>query len=112
MPNDCSNRLTITSTSETEMRDIFHEVITSIPYVNVTQNGKLGIRVEYISAWKPNLEFLESIIHKYKCWIKVDWVSEDGTSGVWVGDKTGFKSLEWDGPSIEDELFLFIPIDT
>jgi hypothetical protein len=41
------------------------------------------------------------------CWIKDEWISEDGKAGVWIGYNNSIKRLEWDDLSIEDEHYMF-----
>jgi Ferredoxin-like domain in Api92-like protein len=108
MPNDCSNRLTITSTSENDIIYILQEIHKEIPNAILKQNSNLGIRVNFITAWQPDIQFIETIVDKYpSVWIKNDWISEDGKSGVWVGKKNNIKSMDWEDLSIEAERFFF-----
>jgi len=74
----------------------------------VQQSGKNGMRFYYLTAWLPNYAWLESIAKKYpSCWIKDEWISEDGKAGVWIGHNNNIKRLEWDDLSIEDEHYMF-----
>ena len=108
MPNDCSNRLTVVSVSESDIKNILQEIHQEIPDVIVAQNSKLGIRVNFVTPWKPDLNFIKKISDKYPLvWIKNEWISEDGTSGIWVGKKNNVKSMVWDDISIEAENFFF-----
>jgi hypothetical protein len=50
MPNECSNRVTITSTNETDITDILQEINKEIPDVIVRQRSKLGMRLEFMTA--------------------------------------------------------------
>ena len=102
MPNECSNRVTITSTNESDITDILQEFYKHIPNVIVNQSSKLGIRLEFITAWKPDIQFIDEIVNKYPLsWIKNEWISEDGKSGIWVGNKTNIKFMDWDDLSME-----------
>lgn len=106
MPNECSNRVTITH--EREIDNILQEIYRDIPNVTIIQRGKLGIRIQYSSAWKPNVTLIETIVEKYPLsWVKNEWISEDGTSGIIIGNKNNMKSMEWDDLSIEEEHHFF-----
>jgi hypothetical protein len=108
MPNECSNHLTITSTSENDIVNILQEINKAIPNIVIKQNSKLGIRVNFITPWKPNFQFIENIVDKYPmAWVKNEWISEDGTSGIWVGKKNSIKTMDWEDLSIEAENFFF-----
>jgi len=74
----------------------------------IVQTGKNGIRFHIMTAWIPDNAWLESLTKKYpSCWIKNEWISEDGKAGVWVAYKKDIKFMEWDDLSIEDEHFMF-----
>jgi len=108
MPNECSNHVTITSTYETDITDILQEFYKEIPNIIVKQTSKLGIRLEFITDWRPNIQFIDAIVRKYPLsWIKNQWISEDGKSGIWVGNKNNIKYLDWDDLSIDGEHFFF-----
>ena len=108
MPNECSNHVTITSTNDADINYILQEFHNNIPNISVTQTGKLGIRLEYITDWRPNIQFIDAIVRKYPLsWIKNQWISEDGKSGIWVGNKNNIKHLDWDDISIDGEHFFF-----
>lgn len=108
MPNECFNYLTITSTSESDIVDILQEFYKEIPNIIIKENSKFGIRFSFITAWKPDIQFIEMLVNKYSLvWIKNEWISEDGTSGIWVGKKNNIKSMDWQDLSIEDENFFF-----
>jgi hypothetical protein len=77
----------------------------------ITQSGKNGIRFHCTTAWIPDYVWLETMTKKYpSCWIKDEWISEDGSAGVWVGDKHGSKFMEWNDLSLEDEYHHFQPV--
>jgi hypothetical protein len=40
-------------------------------------------------------------------WIKNEWISEDGTAGVFVGERNNIQSLCWQDLSLEAEDFFF-----
>ena len=104
MPNDCVNHLTITSTSETDLKEIMESDMSIV----IDKRGKNGIRFHYTSSWEPDYSWLESVSKKYpSCWIKNEWISEEGKAGVWIGCKNNIKWMEWDDLSIEDEYYMF-----
>jgi len=71
------------------------------------QTSKKGIRVDIITAWKPDFAWLETVHKKYpSCWIKNEWISEDGAAGVWIAHNS-IKCMEWDDLSLEDEFYIF-----
>ena len=107
MPNDCTNHIIITSVSESDMKEIVESEMKHM-YIAVKQSSAKGIRFVITTAWTPNYSWMESIRTRYpSCWIKNEWVSEDGTAGVWIGNKDEVKSLEWLDLSIEDEYYIF-----
>ncbi len=106
MPNECLNRVTITS--ESEIDAILQEIHRDIPRVTIDQHSKLGIRIQYITAWKPNVPWIEALVDRYPfCWVKHEWISEDGTSGILIGNKNKLKSMEWEDLSIDAEHHFF-----
>lgn len=108
MPNDCNNYLTITSTHETDIENILEEINSEIPNVVVKQKTKLGVKLYYTTAWVPNIDFIKQLIDKYPLlWLKNDWIVEDGTAGILIGNKDEFKSFDWFDLSIEAEYFHF-----
>jgi hypothetical protein len=107
MPNDCTNHITITSESDIDIA-VIHEVEMKSMSITIKQSSKNGIRFVITTAWTPNYSWMESIRARYpSCWIKNEWISEDGTAGVWIGNKDEVKSLEWLDLSIEDEYYIF-----
>jgi len=108
MPNDCYNRLTITSNSDTDIASILQEINKDIPNVIVLQKSKHGLRVQYNTAWTCHFQFIESLLNKYPlAWIKNEWISEDGTSGICIGTKNNIKTMEWHDLSIDEEHYYF-----
>jgi hypothetical protein len=106
MPNEVSNRVTITH--ESEIDPILHDIHKEIPNVTILQRSKGGIRIEYMTAWEPNVSFLEKIMNCYPLsWVKNEWISEDGTSGIFIGNKNNIKSIKWDDLSIDEENHFF-----
>jgi Ferredoxin-like domain in Api92-like protein len=105
MPNECRNHVTITFPSE--IKEELELDIKKMKIV-IVQTGKNGVRFHITTAWIPDNAWLESLTKKYPtCWIKNEWISEDGKAGVWVAHKNHIKFMEWDDLSIEDEHFMF-----
>jgi hypothetical protein len=105
MPNECINHVTITFPSE--IKEELESDIKKMQIV-ITQTGKNGVRFHITTAWIPDNAWLESLTKKYpSCWIKNEWISEDGTAGVWVAYKNDIKFMEWEDLSIEDEHYMF-----
>ena len=97
----------MTITCKEEGNPIFQE-IQEIPQITITQRGSRGIRFEYVSAWEPYNEWLEYILQRHPtCWAKNEWLSEDGTAGIWVGTAEKHQIVKWDDLSMEDEFYLF-----
>ena len=115
MPNECVNHVTITSSSETDITTIITKEFDSIPGFHIDQIGKRGIRVQFSTAWKPDFPWLQALLNVYpSCWIKNEWIVEDGKAGVWIGyhkDGKHITSMEWEDISIEAEHYLFTPLD-
>ena len=104
MPNNCVNYITLTSPIEFDITQIVRVDIPTIPIVDVRQRGQKGIRFEYLTASKPNHEWRTKLLNKYPlCWIKHNWVLEDGSSGIWIGSKKGHSTIEWKDVSLEEE---------
>jgi hypothetical protein len=105
MPNECINHVTITFPSE--IKEELESDIKKMQIV-ITQTGKNGVRFHITTAWIPDNAWLESLTKKYpSCWIKNEWISEDGKAGVWVAYKNNIKFMEWEDLSIEDEHYMF-----
>jgi len=112
MPNECSNYITITTTAETaeaDIQSILQEIQSkSRRLVIITQRNKAGLRCKYITDWEPNFEFIETLLERYPLiWIKNEWISEDGTAGIFVGEINNIQSLCWQDLSLEAEDFFF-----
>jgi hypothetical protein len=116
MPNDCINRFTITSSSESDIDTIFYSVLPQLHELRIIQHGKRGIRAEYTTAWKPTYTWLQALLAAYpSCWIKNEWIVEDGKAGVWIGyhkDTQRITSMEWDDLSLEADHYLFLPVES
>lgn len=112
MPNDCSNKLTIVTHSTSisgieELNKLIKEEINNIPNVEIIVSGEKGIICKFTTAWTPNFKWLETIHEKYQlCWIKNEWIVEDGNAGVWIGrfedTNTKITRYEWRDLSIEE----------
>jgi hypothetical protein len=82
--------------------------------VEMIKRGRRGIIFNIWSAWNPDFEWLESLIHKYpNCWIKNEWSEEGGFAGVWIGrvdnnNEPVIESLTWEDICIEGRLYLFM----
>ena len=80
-------------------------------YKNITIQKKCfkGIIFQQLTAWKPQYEWLESLLTKYpNCWVKNEWNEEGGIAGVWVGSvKNGIQSMCWEDLSIEAKYYIF-----
>jgi hypothetical protein len=108
MPNECTNHITITFPSELKEGI---ELDVKKMQINITQTGKNGIRFHMTTAWIPDNAWLDSLTKKYpSCWIKNEWISEDGKAGIWVAYKNNIKLMEWDDLSMEDEHYMFSSI--
>ncbi len=108
MPNDCYNRVTITSTCDTDIVSMLQEIQKEIPRVHIIQQTKHGLRVQYNTAWTCHFHFTELLLEHYPfAWIKNEWISEDGASGIWIGKHKNIKTMEWEDLSIDEEHFFF-----
>ena len=111
MPNECSNHVTITSSSETDISSIFDIILPGLHNLKINQRDKLGIRIEFITAWKPDYIWLQKLHSTYpSCWIKNEWIVEDGKAGVWIGynkETPHISSMEWDDLSLEATHYFF-----
>lgn len=122
MPNDCWNKLTITSEDREELNSLIKNEFQHLEnneyvyngIVNMYKKGCRGVILRLWSAWNPPYEFLEEILTNYpSCWVKNEWNEEGGFAGVWIGyvksdGEKKIDSLEWDDLSIEDKHYLFM----
>jgi hypothetical protein len=99
------------------MNELQHKVNDEYIYnetVEMIKRGRRGIIFNIWSAWNPDFEWLESLIHKYpNCWIKNEWSEEGGFAGVWIGrvdnnNEPVIESLTWEDICIEGRLYLFM----
>ena len=111
MPNECVNRITITSSTESDITTVIDTYLPTMHDMRITQRGKLGVRAEFITAWKPDYLWLQELLAACpSCWIKDEWIVEDGKAGVWVGyhkETQRITSMEWDDLSLEAEHYIF-----
>jgi hypothetical protein len=121
MPNDCWNNITIICEDSKELDKLFINELTREEdrdygiefyyYKNITIQKKCfnGIIFQQLTSWKPQYEWLESLLTKYpNCWVKNEWNEEGGIAGVWVGSvKNGIQSMSWEDLSIEAKYYIF-----
>lgn len=122
MPNDCYNTMIITHTNSEELDELINTEFSQFLTKNYTSNdndkfyiyrrGDYGISFKLWSAWHANFEWLDGLVTKYpNAWIKNNWLSEDGSAGVWIGTmRKGQKEinrLEWVDMSLEEEMYTF-----
>jgi len=115
MPNECINRITITTSQLRDLDGMIETILApsgGSQAANVLQRGPRGVRLHMVSAWKPDYLWLQSLIDMFpSCWIKDEWLVEDGKAGVWIGyNKDGVKrisSTEWEDLSLEAENYFF-----
>jgi hypothetical protein len=109
MPNECSNSITIISLEESEISRIFEHEIKCLPEFHISRHKKNGIRFSYKTAWKADYTWLDRLHRLYpSCWIKNEWIAEDGLAGVWVADENQISTMEWNDLSLEDEHYMFM----
>jgi len=107
MPNDCSNRITITCEDREFTKELNDLIINELKHkendkhvyhetVEMLVRGTRGIIFNKWSPWNPNWEWLESLVDKYPhCWIKNEWGEEGGLAGVWIGfNRDGEKKID------------------
>jgi hypothetical protein len=114
MPNDCWNSFTFVSDDSVQLRQLFDNEILSMKmpkeYLEVLFKGKNGITLKLWSAWRPDFVWFTYMVDKYsKCWIKNEWIDENGFSGVIVGGFISGKKVDttmctWQGLCIEDQM--------
>jgi pyruvate/2-oxoglutarate/acetoin dehydrogenase E1 component len=64
------------------------------------------------SPWIADFEWVDGLLDKYPdVWIKNNWLSEDGSAGIWIGalrdGKKEIKRLDWQDMSLEEEMCVF-----
>jgi hypothetical protein len=105
MPNECNNRITITTKNHSDLEGIMNELPSQTV---ISQRGTCGVRLECTTAWKPDVTWLESVVQKWHgCWVKNKWISEDGRAGIWIGYGEKREVFEWNDLSLEDEFYAF-----
>ena len=124
MPDKCTNYMTIVCMNEDVSGDLQKLIVNELQYnkegsyffddnIQIHKQGKRGICFELYSQYTPNYEWLESLLHKYpNCWIKNEWSSENGFTGVFIGfidtnKKMVIKHMSWDDFSIDEQNYLF-----
>ena len=78
----------------------------------VVGRGLEAIRIKLWLPWKPDFEWMESLLTKYpSCWIKNEWIVEDGEAGTWIGTARDgekmIKRMMWDDMSLEEAAHRF-----
>ena len=110
MPNECKNHITITSKDPMVITTIQTYVVSS---ATIHKCGQKAIRFTYSTANVPDVDWMNSILTTYTCWLKNEWIAEDGKAGVWIGTSMSgtkekhSKQLEWDDLSVEEENYFF-----
>ena len=121
MPNDCWNNITITCDDSVELNTLYiNELIREegrdykeefyfYKNVNIEKKCLNGIKFKQLTAWNPDVVWLESLLTKYpNCWIKNEWYEEGGNAGVWIGSvKKGIQTIYWEDLSIEANHHIF-----
>ena len=112
MPNDCWNYIMLTADEAELNKFVSTELEIPKKKYKVEARGLEAIRLKLWSEWKPDFEWLESLLVKYpSCWIKNEWIVEDGEAGTWIGTARGgekvIKQLMWDDMSIEESAYRF-----
>jgi len=113
MSKSCFNYITIICDCELELNTFiadelkYEECGEYIFYeeIKIIKKGKKGIVFEITTMIKPYLQTLHSLLKKYqKLWIKNEWSTEDGYSGIWIGcynsDKIDIVHFHWNDLSI------------
>ena len=122
MPNDCYNTIVITNKDSNELIQLVHTEFGHFLTENYTSNdnekfyiyrmGEYGINFKMWSPWIADFEWLEGLLDRYPdVWIKNNWLSEDGSAGVWIGTMRNgekeIKRLDWQDMSLEEEMCTF-----
>ena len=125
MSTDCINKMTIVCINEDVTGELKNLIQNELQYkqnnqyvydnkIIILKKGKRGIQFNLWSPWSPNFDWLESLIRKYpNCWIKNEWSTDHGLSGLWLGfidtnKKVFIKDITWDDLSAEDKAYLFM----
>jgi hypothetical protein len=104
MPNDCWNLITLKAT-ESQIADILTTEFTNVPKwaFQLIRVGKGAVEFRIWSAWAPNKDLMNRLLHNYPgIWIKNEWSEEGGHAGVIVGDAEKLQELMWDDGCIEE----------
>lgn len=122
MPNHCDNIITITIKNSDELYRLIDDEFGHFLNKNYTSNdnekfyiyrsGDYGINFKLRSDWVADFIWLEGLITKYpEIWIKNNWLSEDGSAGIWIGTMRNgekeIKRLDWQDMSLEEEMYTF-----
>ena len=112
MPNDCWNYIMLTANADELSAFLREEIEIPEKRHTIERRGVEAVRFSLWSAWKPDFDWLESLLTKYpSCWIKNEWIVEDGEAGTWIGTaRTGEKVISrmvWDDMSVEEAVYRF-----
>lgn len=128
MPNDCYNHVTIYADASTikhlveagpALEDLLVEGAASgdlrLYDYKVNQVGAEAVIFTITSAWVPANPLFEALIQQLDiCFLKNEWVIEDGMAGVWIGESRGIENLapkisalEWHEGPIEEKAHRF-----
>jgi hypothetical protein len=109
MPNDCWNKITMTGSAE-DLNVFFVEEFKNVPEwaYSILVRTERGIQFKIWSAWKPDFNWLETLLLKYpSIWIKNLWSEEGGYAGVWIGSTKGIQRLAWEDLCMEEYNHIF-----
>jgi hypothetical protein len=92
------------------LRDEFRDVPKEKMIIKL--RGLEAVRFKLWSPWKPDFDWFEALLVKYpSCWIKNEWIVEDGEAGTWIGTARNgqkmIRQLMWDDMSIEESAYRF-----
>jgi hypothetical protein len=112
MPNDCWNYIMLTADEKELNKFVREELEIPEKKYKVEARGLEAIRFKLWSEWKPDFDWFEMLLTKYpSCWIKNEWIVEDGEAGTWIGTarngQKNVKQLMWDDMSIEESAYRF-----
>jgi len=113
MPNECWNYMMITADKD-ELTAFLEEEFKNVPEdrLFIEKRGLEAVRLKLWTAWKPNFKWLDHVITKYRtCWIKNEWIVEDGEAGTWIGTaregEKVIRQMTWDDMSLEESSYRF-----
>lgn len=114
MPNECTNYITFRFNSENDLHDFERDFENYECFEKkVIRKGTRGIIVTTVTAWKPDVIWLNKILDTYhNSFVKDEWNEEGGLAGVWIGQYSvgGVKiidGLKWDDLCVEERALYF-----